>query len=104
MSHKTNEIDLGTCCACGEKRPFVRNIAFLPFAAPVPGTGWGCFQCGLPTDGALAIICDACVELEAKIRFVVVGLAAEGQRMPIDELKKRPFKHQMAYHLGESLP
>jgi len=39
-----------------------RAIGMVHKKAPIAGTGWGCFQCGLPNDGAMAIACDACVE------------------------------------------
>jgi hypothetical protein len=39
------DLDL-KCCGCGG-RGNVRNIVMHNLRAPVPGTGWGCFQCHL---------------------------------------------------------
>ncbi len=50
------------CCSCFEVRSDVKNIACLPEKAPEPGTGWGCYVCGLPPDGALALVCDKCTK------------------------------------------
>ena len=68
-------IDLGTCCACETTGESVRNLVFLPELAPVAGTGWGCVVCGLGADGAMAVICDACLDSHAEIRFAMSGLA-----------------------------
>ena len=59
---------LGRCCACleeGTEGNPVRNLMMLDRLAPTPGTGWGCFVCGLPLDGAVAVLCERCVEAEA---------------------------------------
>lgn len=34
--------------------------------SPTPGRGWGCVVCGLPADGAMAAVCNACFELHGK--------------------------------------
>lgn len=93
-----NDVDLGPCCACGKNGPFVRNIVCLPYAAPESGAGWGCLQCHLPMDGAVAVLCDECLETNADIKFVIVGKPAEGRRMLLDELEKRPFDHKLKLH------
>ncbi len=58
--------DLGPCCACGKSGPDVRNIMMLHVRAPVPGTGWGCFACKLPLNGAVAVLCDICLLTHAE--------------------------------------
>jgi hypothetical protein len=90
--------DLGPCCACEKRGPDVRNIICLHKLAPVPGTGWGCFQCGLPMNGAIVVLCDDCLERNQKPRFVCDGRAGEGKRLPIGQLSADPFEHDMSKH------
>jgi hypothetical protein len=52
--------DLGPCCMCGAPRPYA--IVMLKRRAAVRGHGWGCVVCGLPADGAVAVLCDPCFE------------------------------------------
>lgn len=93
-----DDIDLGPCCACGQSRPDVRNIMMLNQMGPTPGKGWACFQCGLPPNGAIAVLCDSCLEKQADIRFVCLGYAAEAGRLPIEELEFEAFEHDMRFH------
>jgi hypothetical protein len=93
--------DLGPCCCCGLVGDDVRNIVMLPRRAPVPGTGWGCFACGLPNDGATYVACDRCVEDERKPREVIAGFAIGKGRAPIDSLPAGAFDHDMTRHPGE---
>lgn len=89
---------LGTCCACGQDGPTVRNIMMLDFRAPVPGTGWGCIVCDLPSDGAIAVLCDTCAENNAEIRDVCVGQPADNVRASIKTVQ-RPFGHDLSKHV-----
>jgi hypothetical protein len=89
--------DLGRCCACGKRGPDVRNVMMLNKKAPVPGQGWGCFVCGLPADGAVAVVCDGCLDSEAAIRWACVGYPGEDQRTGVDTLTE-PFEHDLARH------
>jgi hypothetical protein len=91
-------IDLGPCCACGATGPSVRNILMLPRRAPVPGTGWGCLQCGLPPDGASAILCDDCAAAEVAPREVIAGYPAAKGRAPIGDLIDGGFDHRRDLH------
>jgi hypothetical protein len=91
-------IDLGPCCACGKTGPDVRNIIALHKPAPEPGTGWGCVVCGLPANGAQAVLCDGCLESKAEIKEVAAGYLAEKGRMAITGIDQTPFKHRMEYH------
>ena len=70
-------IDLGMCCACRLAGPTVRNIMMIPFRAPVPGKGWGCLVCRLPSDGAVAVVCDACLESGAPIVVSRVSMVSK---------------------------
>lgn len=88
--------DLGPCCACfGTKN--VRNLMMLNLQAPVLGTGWGCVVCRLPNNGALAVICDECLDAHAEIRFVVCGYLLDKKRIKIEEVTE-PFHHDQSYH------
>jgi len=89
-------LDLGTCCACGGVVN-VRNIIMLPFETSIPGTGWGCFVCHLPSNGASAVLCDACIESGAEIRYAVSGYTTKKERISYDSLTI-PFLHNMKYH------
>ncbi len=99
--------NLGPCCSCERIGPSVRNIMTLHLRAPVPGTGWDCFQCSLPPDGAIAVLCDECLEASLPIRFVCVGRPGEGNRLPIEQLNGEIFDHDMSKHpeeVGSLLP
>ena len=90
-------IDLGQCCACGKSGPDVRNIVMLSFRGPDPGKGWGCLQCGLPTDGASAVLCDGCAEAGAEPREIVAAgyLATSSAPRPPRPDPLRP-RHEQA--------
>lgn len=83
------EIDLGPCCACGKSGPTVRNLICLDTKAPVPGTGWGCVVCGLSSDGAMAVVCDGCLEDGTSITQAIVGYPKGGGRIAQDKLSGR---------------
>lgn len=89
--------DLGSCCACGETGPAVRNIIMLHKRSPAPGKGWGCCLCSLPADGAVAVKCDACLEAEAPLKFACAGYPAKDGRVPIDQLEG-VHEHDMSKH------
>jgi hypothetical protein len=79
----------------------VINVMMLHRRGPVPGKGWGCVACGLPADGAVAVLCDACTERYQKdetveLRFVCWGYATSGLRVPIDQLPPGEFDHDMS--------
>ncbi|MBW4556396.1 MAG: hypothetical protein KME59_10730 [Trichormus sp. ATA11-4-KO1] len=94
-------LDLGTCCSCGCTGETVRNIITLEKKAPVPGTGWGCLVCGLPSDGAITVVCDDCLALMDRrqdvIKEVVYGYATEKKRYSINGLTEE-FKHKNIPH------
>jgi hypothetical protein len=86
---------LGTCCTC-ESGIGVTTIVMLPLRGPVPGRGWGCAVCNMPPDGAVAVLCEACVPAysrdRASLRFACRGYPRTGGRVPIGELSE-PFAH-----------
>lgn len=81
---------LGPCCTCGTIEG-VYNIMMIKQRAPTPGKGWGCVVCHLPTDGAIAVVCDACMDLP--IKSVCDGYPNEGLRVPIEDLSPDNFDH-----------
>ena len=94
------DIDLGPCCACGATGPAVRNIIQLPFLAPTLGAGWGCVKCELPTNGAIAVVCDSCRVNHAPLKYALDGLAADKGRIAIEQLTQR-FDHKRFVHADE---
>lgn len=83
---------LATCCSCGGAEG-VRNVMMMNRRAPQPGKGWGCVVCHLPADGAVAVLCDDCVNGEKIIKFVCAGYATEDGRVPWDALAPDHFDH-----------
>jgi len=91
-------IEFGPCCHCGATGPTVRNLIMLSVKARTPGPGsWGCFQCGLPMEGASAVLCDACIDAGLHPIFAIDGEPAKGVRVPIGELVE-PFEHDLSKH------
>jgi hypothetical protein len=96
-------LDLGPCCIC-ETRVGVRNVVPLPLRGPIAGTGWGCIVCNLPLDGAVAVLCDGCLELVAAGAwplFVCRGWPVDHGRAPFAELSADPFDHDLAAHQAD---
>ena len=96
-----NNLGLGPCCHCQQTGPAVRNVIMFTQRAPIAATGWGCFQCGLPNDGAVAVLCDDCMEASKPILFACVGYPRDAQRIPLDQLKTEHFDHDYAKHPEE---
>jgi hypothetical protein len=96
--------DLGGCCVCGKHGPSVRNIVMLDkrHPAPIPKSGcWGCFQCGLPSEGAVAVVCDRCLDAKRKLREACIGPPGDNVRIAI-ELLTVPFEHDISKHPEEA--
>ena len=93
-------LDFGPCCCCGRAAPDVRvrNVVMLHRRAPVPGTGWGCFRCGLSMDGAVYVACDRCAEGSVPPREVCAGRPTARRRVPVDELPEGTFDHDLSRH------
>ena len=101
--------DLGPCCICERSDETVRNILMLHKQSPY-GRGWGCVVCGLPAEGASAVVCDACIkrtkghDIERKLRFFMVpdGDSYVTGRAPIAELDNQPaWEHDHAKHRAD---
>jgi len=90
---------LGKCCVCEKEDETVRNIMMMHRRAPGPGGhGWGCCVCGLPPDGAIAVLCDDCLEQKFDPRFVCEGYAYQNKRVPIENCPKGDFDHDLCKH------
>jgi hypothetical protein len=88
---------LGPCCICLGERG-VRNVICLHFKAVVPGRGWGCVVCDLPADGAVAVVCNDCIDDwqagAASLRYACRGYPATDGRVPIEALTV-PHEHDL---------
>lgn len=99
-------LDVGTCCICGEENSKVRNFVTIERLAPIPGTGWGCIVCDLPSDGAVAVICDDCLPERGshlKLKQVILGYPAEKKRIDFDQLLPGRFSHVEELHERDEL-
>ena len=98
-----NSFDLGSCCICEVNDDTVRNAIQLDFKVFGSETCWGCFRCGLPMEGAVAALCDACFEkyrddpdMEAHITFL---MDTADRRIPVPPVAARvPHKHDLSKH------
>jgi hypothetical protein len=90
--------DYGPCCACLKQKPTTRNLLMLPHRASVPGTGWGCIVCNLPPDGAVAIVCDDCLQSQRELQNVIFGYPMEKQRVGYEAVSHTKFKHTQELH------
>lgn len=99
---------LGKCCSCEQENDSVRNILMLDklTSEPTLPGGWGCVVCGLPAMGAVAVLCDECLEKSAEkktnVKFACVGSPGENRRIEIQKLTE-VFEHDMSKHPGENL-
>jgi hypothetical protein len=98
---RDDEPDLGPCCMC-ETTEGVMNIIVLSRRSAIPGHGWGCFSCGLPADGAFAVLCDDCLGLwqqdESRLMIACRGYPATEGRIPIADLPPGKFDHDDSKH------
>jgi hypothetical protein len=79
----------------------VQNLVMLPWRAPIDGTGWKCEYCQLPADGALAVVCDRCIESGRIPSRACYGKPEDNQRIKIEQLQDRPFEHLSECRLGD---
>lgn len=92
-------LHLGPCCNCGTLEG-VTTVVMLPWTAPVADQGWGCAVCGLPLDGAVAVLCGACALDGGGFKSICVGYPGAGERMPVEAWKPRArsFEHDKTKH------
>jgi hypothetical protein len=95
--------ELGPCCVC-ETTTAVRYLIMLDRRCAIPGHGWGCLVCGLPSDGAYAVLCDDCLPKWRRDQSILTiashGYPAGEGRIPIAELPAAPFEHDPSKHEG----
>ena len=92
----------GSCCVC-EKPDTELNVFQMDYKNPVPSeSAWGCFTCNLPMEGAVAVVCDECVEafpdeeIWDKILFLMDGAT---RRIPVPDVKDRiSHEHDLSEH------
>lgn len=92
---------LGPCCGC-ETLERVINIVMLDRRCAVPGHGWACITCGLPSEGAFIVLCDGCwqrwSEDNSAISVACRGYPATEGRIAITELPEGKFEHDDSKH------
>ena len=85
-----------------DTRQGVHNLIMLDRRCEIPGHGWGCVVCGLPADGAYAVLCDPCREIwqadHSQMLFACRGYPASEGRIAIAELPPGEFKHRDIDH------
>jgi hypothetical protein len=103
MMSEDDEPKLGPCCICETKTDVV-NVLMLPQRNLIPGHGWGCVVCYLPNDGAVAVLCNRCLESyradRTPLRFFCRGYPASDGRAPIADLPQQPFDHDESAHMN----
>lgn len=101
------DLSLGKCCICEAENRSVRNLITLHKRIPEGEKGgWGCFTCGLPARGAVAVLCDDCLDKtmadeSIEIKFACLGDPGENRRIEINELTE-DFDHDMSKHPEEN--
>ena len=92
-------MNLGKCCSCEAENETVRNIITLDKKIPDGGGrgGWGCFVCGLDSFGAVAVLCDECLDSNKEIKFACLGYPQDNRRIEIEKLIEE-FKHDVSKH------
>src|SRR5690606_22795304 len=96
----------GTCCYCQERQATI--VLMLDYKAPLAGHGWGCIVCGLPSDGAITVLCGCCWQLShtspafkawLKKPLVCSGFPKDNERTRLTD--PEPFGHDMDKHAEE---
>jgi hypothetical protein len=91
--------ELGPCHCCGQTGPLVRNFMLRDFEAPVPGTGWGCAICDLPSNGAISVLCDACSRPPVCNPIACFnGPPRNAERVAVVPMARVPFGHDQMMH------
>lgn len=94
-----DDFKTGPCCGCGAPDVPRANLVMYDFVAPEGFNGWACVLCDLPPHGAIAILCDTCVEGQVEPRFICGGTyATEGVRVSLDGYERKPFHHDTSKH------
>jgi len=96
MSLPNLESYLGTCCGCQQPIQGVPHLIMLDIEAPIAGTGWGCYLCHLPNNGALAVVCNECLISQSMLFEVIYGYPESKQRLRFVNMEEpmTPFHHK----------
>lgn len=82
----------------------VRNAITLNKKSPETKGGWGCFVCDLQPFGAVAVLCDDCLDKffdqKIEIKFACLGYPGENRRIEIEKLTE-DFDHDLSKHPEE---
>jgi len=92
-------LDLGPCCAC--QRAASTKVVMLEILSPTPGHGWGCIDCGLPPNGAIAVVCDDCFRDQRRLLYVCTGFPGTEGRTHWSAMKQEAFLHDQSKHAPE---
>lgn len=101
-----SDFTLGPCCICEATGPTVRVLVSLNKLSPTPGRGWCCVVCEIPSDGALAVLCDECADrlerepspdVASALKFACRGYPGTDGRVPYSELQGE-FAHRDIPH------
>lgn len=91
--------EYGTCCVCESE---METCGIIQLGYKVESeSGWGCYQCGLPMEGAIAIVCGDCVDkhaetIEDQIKYLMDGKKG---RFPVPPVEKRvTHEHDLSLH------
>ena len=95
--------EFGTCCVCEAEIYEIAYIVDLPYKLDQKTKSkWGCFTCGLPIEGGIAIVCAICIEsptVETDIKFAMNGF---DKRVPVPPKDARvPHQHDLTQHADE---
>jgi hypothetical protein len=103
MSEETEKYqNFGPCCACEKDEGEIKNIVMLNQKGPMSGKGWGCLVCGLPPEGAVASLCDECMELGRPIKYAIADFETKA-RVPIESLGAE-HDHDWSKHPEDKRP
>lgn len=97
---------LGKCCICEIENADVRNLITLHKKSPEEKGGWGCVVCDLPARGAVAVLCDNCLDVTMNdqnvgIKLACLGYPGENRRIEVEQLTE-DFDHDMSKHPEEN--
>lgn len=91
--------EFGTCCAC-ESEMEICGIVQLDYKVESE-SGWGCVQCGLSTEGAMAIVCGDCYDkygedIEDQIKYLMNGKKGRISVPPVEN--RVTHEHNLSLH------
>lgn len=92
--------EFGTCCVC--EMGDMEDCGLVQLGYKMESeSGWGCLQCGLPMEGAIAVVCSDCYDkygekIEDQIKYLIDGKKG---RIPVPPVENRvPHEHDLSLH------